>query len=43
MKNNKKNREDVTKNQEFVPSYFEWISLDKQKIRAKELEEKTKK
>ena len=28
---------------EFVPSYFGWISLDEQKKRAEELNQKTKK
>ena len=41
--NIKVNREDVTKYGEFVPSYFEWISLDKQKQKAKDLNNITKK
>lgn len=47
---NKKNKiedieniEDVTKYGEFVSSYFVWLSIEKQKIRAQKLEEMTKK
>ena len=35
--------EDVTKYGEFVSSYFAWIPIEKQKNRAKELDEMTKK
>ncbi len=35
--------EDVTKYGEFVSSYFAWVPPEKQKKRAKELDEKTKK
>lgn len=35
--------EDATKYGEFISSYFGWISMEKQKIRAKELEDITKK
>lgn len=35
--------EDVTKYGEFVSSYFAWIPIEKQKKRAKELDEMTKK
>lgn len=34
--------EDVTKYGEFVSSYFAWVPPEKQKQRAKELDEKTK-
>lgn len=34
--------EDVTKYGEFVSSYFAWIPIQKQKQRAKELNEMTK-
>ena len=34
--------EDTTKYGEFVTSYFAWIPLEKQKQKAKELEETTK-
>lgn len=34
--------EDVTKYGEFVSSYFAWVPPEKQKKRAKELDEKTK-
>ena len=33
--------EDATKYGEFVSSYFAWITLDKQKEKAKELEKMT--
>lgn len=36
------NDEDKTKNGEFVPSFFEWITLDEQKKRAEELANLTK-
>ena len=36
-------KEDTTKYGEFVSSYFGWIPLDKQKERADDLEEVTKK
>lgn len=35
--------EDVTKYGEFVSSYFAWLTLDKQKKKAKEMEEMTDK
>lgn len=35
--------EDVTKYGEFISSYFAWISPDRQKKRAKELNNMTKK
>lgn len=35
--------EDTTKYGEFVTSYFAWIPLEKQKEKAKEMEEITKK
>lgn len=34
--------EDATKYGEFVSSYFAWLTLDKQKTKAKEMEEMTK-
>ena len=34
--------EDATKYGEFVSSYFAWLTLDGQKQRAKELDNKTK-
>ena len=34
--------EDATKYGEFIASYFGWISMEKQKKRAKELEDITK-
>lgn len=34
--------EDTTKYGEFVTSYFAWIPLEKQKKKAKEMEESTK-
>ena len=37
------NGEDATEYGEFVSSYFAWIPLSKQKERAEELDEKTKK
>lgn len=45
---NKKNRynvnetEDTTKYGEFISSYFAWISLERQKKQAKQMEEMTK-
>lgn len=39
---NKENVEDTTKYGEFISSFFSWIGLDKQKKRAKELENMTK-
>ena len=35
--------EDATKYGEFVSSYFEWLTLERQKERAKELDNITKK
>ena len=40
-KRRKREAEDATKYGEFVCSYFNWISLDKQKEVAGELEEMT--
>ena len=34
--------EDSTKYGEFISSYFSWITLDKQKQKAKEMEDMTK-
>lgn len=34
--------EDTTKYGEFISSYFAWIPLEKQKKKAKEMEEMTK-
>lgn len=50
MKNNKKEErkkyreqiEDTTKYGEFISSYFAWLTLDRQKQNAKEMEEMTK-
>lgn len=42
-KKNKKEKEDATKYGEFVSSYFGWITPKKQKERAEELEDITKK
>lgn len=36
------NEEDVTKYGEFVSSYFVWLTPEKQKKRAKEIDEMTK-
>ena len=41
-KKNIKLNEDTSKYGEFVSSYFSWITLDKQKERAKELDDMTK-
>ena len=41
-KRRKREAEDTTKYGEFVCSYFNWISLDKQKEVVKELENMTK-
>ena len=41
--NNIKEEEDSTKYGEFISSFFSWITLDKQKKKAKELEDMTKK
>ena len=35
--------EDATKYGEFVSSYFAWLTLDRQKKKAKEMESMTKK
>lgn len=35
--------EDVTQYGEFISSYFAWLTLDKQKQNARELEQMTKK
>lgn len=35
--------EDTTKYGEFVSSYFAWLTLDRQKVKAKQMEEMTKK
>lgn len=34
--------EDATKYGEFVSSYFAWLTLDRQKARAKQMEEMTR-
>ena len=39
---NKESNENSTKYGEFISSCFSWITLDKQKKRTKELENKTK-
>jgi len=39
----KKKNEDKKNIGEFIPTYFGWISLDDQKKRAEELDNKTKK
>ena len=41
-KNNKEKIEDTTKYGEFIPSCFNWITLDKQKEKTKEMENMTK-
>ena len=41
-KKNKSDVEDSTKYGEFISSYFGWITLDKQKQRAKEMDKMTK-
>lgn len=41
--NNIKEKEDSTKYGEFISSFFSWITLDKQKEKAKDLENMTKK
>ena len=38
---NMESEEDVTKYGEFVSSYFAWLTLDKQKSKAKKLEKMT--
>ena len=38
----KRNEEDSTKYGEFVPSFFNWMTLDEQKERANELKNITK-
>lgn len=37
------NSEDTTKYGEFVSSYFAWLTLEKQKSKAKQMENMTKK
>ena len=39
---NKYQKENTTKYGEFVPSYFEWMTLEEQKKRAEELNKMTK-
>ena len=39
--NREKKKEDTTKYGEFVPSYFEWMTLEEQKKRAEELNQMT--
>ena len=39
--NNMESEEDVTKYGEFVSSYFAWLTLDKQKSKAKKMEKMT--
>ena len=34
--------EDITKYGEFIPSFFNWMTVDKQKEKAKEMENMTK-
>lgn len=41
-KKSRKDIEDSTKYGEFVSSYFGWITLDKQRKRAEELDKMTK-
>ena len=43
VENKNKTEEDSTKYGEFIPSQFEWVTLDVQKKKAQELEEMTKK
>ena len=43
IEENKKNADDSTKYGEFVPSFFNWMTLDQQKNRANELNDITKK
>lgn len=40
---NIKEKEDSTKYGEFISSFFSWITLDKQKQKARDLEKMTKK
>ena len=42
-KKNKKDIEDSTKYGEFISSFFSWITLDKQKEKANELDKITRK
>ena len=42
MKKDEDEIEDSTKYGEFVSSYFAWLTLDGQRQRAKELDDKTK-
>lgn len=42
VKNQIQEVEDTTKYGEFVSSYFAWLTLDKQKENAKEMEKMTK-
>ena len=41
-KKNNENKEDTTKYGEFIASFFDWITPDRQKKRAEELENITK-
>lgn len=41
-KKNSKDIEDTTKYGEFVSSYFAWVTLEKQKQNAKEMDKMTK-
>ena len=42
MNNDKREKEDATKYGEFVSSYFAWLTLDRQKLKAKQMDEMTK-
>lgn len=41
-KKNNKDIEDTTKYGEFISSYFAWLTLDKQKEKAKDMDKMTK-
>ena len=43
LNKNIKEKEDATKYGEFISSFFSWITLDKQKEKAKDLENMTNK
>ena len=43
VRSNIKEKEDATKYGEFVSSYFAWLTLDKQKEKAENMAEMTKK
>ena len=42
-KKNNKDIEDTTKYGEFISSYFAWLTLDKQKEKAKDMDKMTRK